>query len=90
MKGLLRFLAAILCLVIIIALALVVFDISLHAKNADTAANNPILMSIRNLFPETWLNDYDGWRAQMLRWLRRVFSEPPGAASYGAEYAIAL
>ena len=90
MKGFLRFLASILCLVVIIVVALVVFDISLYAKNADTAAKNPILMSIRNLFPETWLNGYDGWRAQTLRWLHRMFSAPPGAASYSAEYAITL
>ena len=72
MKGFLRFLVALLAILIVVALALVILDLTSYAHNPDNATAYAVDSGVRSLFPVAWLTRYDGWRASFLVWLSNV------------------
>ena len=73
MKSLFKFLGVVIAIVIMIALVLVIFDMTAYAHNPENTTVNAIITSIRNMFPDNWIHVYDGWRARFLVWLNDVF-----------------
>ncbi len=72
MKGLFRFLCTLVVIVVVIALALVILDMTKFAHDPENATANAIITGARNLFPESWIQTYDDWRASFLNWLSNV------------------
>jgi len=72
MKGLFKFIGVVIALAIIIALALAILDMTSYAHNPDNATAYAFITSVRNLFPENWIQTWDGWRATFLNWLTDV------------------
>lgn len=75
MRGLIKFIAALIALVVIVALVLVIFDMTDYARDPEHTTASAILTSVRNLFPASWVENYDLWRATFLEWFNDVFAK---------------
>lgn len=74
MKGLLKFIAVLIILALILALALVIFDMTGYPRDPEHTTANAFLTSVRNLFPASWVEGYDVWRGHFLQWFGRTFN----------------
>jgi hypothetical protein len=83
LKALLKLIAAIIIIAIIVSLALVIFDLSGYPRDPAHTTANAILTSIRNLFPATWVENYDLWRLRFLDWFGQTFG-PSKTGSFGS------
>jgi len=74
MKSLLKFLCVVIAIIIVTALAIIIFDMTYYAHNPANTTANAIIISIRNFFPSNWIITYDDWRISFLSWLSDMLS----------------
>ena len=72
MKGLLRFISTLVVIAIVVALALLILDLTDYAHDPANATAYAVDSGVRSLFSVEWLERYDVWRLKIVNWFNDV------------------